>query len=79
MTTERLTICFACSLYRDRVTKAPVCAAFPKGIPSRIMSGDFDHRRHYPGDHGIRFRLKEGREEWLAVWEGSQAAFEHWE
>jgi hypothetical protein len=31
-----------------------VCDAFPKGIPLLILYAD-DHRRPYPGDHGIRY------------------------
>lgn len=36
------------------------CKAFPKKIPHPILSGAFDHRKSFPGDHEIRFeeRLK---------------------
>lgn len=32
-----------------------VCAAFPTGIPSAIWTVRFDHRRPFPGDHGIHW------------------------
>ena len=39
-----------------------VCDAFPKrGIPARILADRFDHRRPYPGDHGIRFEPYPGQ------------------
>lgn len=31
------------------------CAAFPAGIPPEILSGEFDHRKAYDGDGGIRW------------------------
>jgi len=31
------------------------CRAFPAGIPEEIFLNGFDHRKPYPGDHGIRF------------------------
>lgn len=34
------------------------CNAFPNGIPDEIWEGNFDHRKPYPGDHGILFEAK---------------------
>ena len=31
------------------------CAGFPNGIPSEILVSKKDHRKPYPGDHGIQF------------------------
>ncbi len=45
-----------------------LCAAFPAGIPDLIWLYAFDHRRVYRGDHGIRFEIAEGKEDWLRLW-----------
>lgn len=45
------------------------CPAFPDGVPEDIYPGGFDHRLPYPGDNGIRFELKSGREEALQAYE----------
>jgi len=31
------------------------CAAFPDRIPQEILTGLYDHREPYQGDHGIRW------------------------
>lgn len=31
------------------------CDAFPDGVPLIIQTNEFDHRRPFPGDNGIRF------------------------
>jgi len=31
------------------------CKAFPRGIPTKIYAGDFDHNMEFEGDKGIRY------------------------
>jgi hypothetical protein len=31
------------------------CTAFPEEIPREIAGNKHDHRKPFPGDHGIRF------------------------
>lgn len=33
------------------------CAAFPRGIPSAILSGEVPHDTPYPGDNGVMWEL----------------------
>ena len=35
-----------------------ICDAYPEGIPDGILQRGLDHRKPYPGDHGIRFEPK---------------------
>jgi predicted XRE-type DNA-binding protein len=41
--------------HRDPERTKRTCAAFPNGIPSAILDNEADHRKSYPGDHGMRF------------------------
>ena len=44
-----------CARCIHKVLNASSCAAFQKGIPSKILSGQFDHRFPFDGDNGIRY------------------------
>ena len=46
-------ICTHCSNMTDIVGRR--CRAFPDGIPRPIWLGENNHKKPYPGDHGIRF------------------------
>lgn len=48
--------CLECIHLGPFIENLPTCAAFPKGIPSAILSAEHDHRKPYPGDNDIRFR-----------------------
>jgi hypothetical protein len=47
--------CITCRHFKVS-QRRPVCAAFPGGIPGRILSGEHDHIYAYPGDGGIRYQ-----------------------
>jgi hypothetical protein len=47
--------CISCYWYIGDIGTGLACAAFPKGIPSKIFTGEFDHSLPYPGDYGIRW------------------------
>lgn len=46
------TQCLSCKHFRN----TPItCNAYPKGIPSKIITGNFDHTKPFKGDNGIQF------------------------
>ncbi len=49
--------------------EARKCVAFPDGIPQEIIDNEFDHRKPYPGDRGIRFLMtttaRSERDRWI--------------
>jgi hypothetical protein len=49
-------LCFYC-IHALPVLGKPTCTAFPDGIPAEVYEGNADHRKPFPGDHGIRFEL----------------------
>jgi len=56
-------LCVACERLRPAIGGRLTCVAFPDGIPDRLLKGLADHRRPYPGDHGIRFELDQAAPE----------------
>jgi hypothetical protein len=85
MTTEPAPQCLVCARWvspldqgDDIATQAEptqVCAAFPLadgGIPDEIWHNQADHRRPYPGDHGLQWTAQDGEQfpEWALVTKG---------
>lgn len=46
------TQCLSCKHFRD----TPItCNAYPKGIPLKIITGNFDHTKPFKGDNNIQY------------------------
>lgn len=67
-------LCKVCARRRapifDLAGDIPTCEAFPDGIPGPIWGGA-DHRKPWPGDHGLRFEAvdTEDVDAWLGLYE----------
>jgi hypothetical protein len=50
-------VCLPCKhfIFDENDVCKHVCKAFPDGIPDEIWRGDNDHKKPYPGDHGIQY------------------------
>jgi hypothetical protein len=60
VTIGRRPACFECRHFGEDEFGAPVCTAFPAGVPREIYFEGFDHRQPFPGDQGIRWEPAEG-------------------
>ena len=49
--------CSLCQHFRVFNREADTCAAYPTGIPRRILENKLDHRRPIAGDRGIRWKF----------------------
>lgn len=49
--------CATCKHFDSSRYIGNFCTAFPDGdgIPLAIITGEFDHKEPFPGDHGIQF------------------------
>lgn len=57
-------ICAVCAYYYPGRAGRLTCAAFPKGIPLKVLSGVIDHKTtHHPSDGGLLFKPYEGGDE----------------
>ncbi len=52
---QQLPLCVVCQRLRRPIRGRWSCAAFPGGIPARLLEAVDDHSDLYPGDRGIRF------------------------
>jgi hypothetical protein len=49
--------CLACVHWSPVSGEWPACTAFEE-VPIEILKGEFDHRKPFPSDRGIRFTPK---------------------
>lgn len=54
---ELVGVCHVC-VHRLKEGVENTCAAFPAGIPDRILAGIIDHTKPVPGDNGIFFKKR---------------------
>ena len=52
-------VCFGCYYLLTDNNEMSCPAFFDTGIPDVIKSGENDHTKPVPGDHGIRFKPKQ--------------------
>ncbi len=73
--------CIGCSHYKGLKKGLAVCDAYKDKIPYSILSGDWDHRKSFSGDHGIQFELIDSKSAfsekdfWINVYRNNKA---HW-
>lgn len=56
MSTFRVPMCLYCKHFDTEKQTGLSCEAFPERIPDKITQSQFDHRKAYPNDNGIRFK-----------------------